>query len=109
MRITPLPRAISIFSPGAYGDERQEKARSWRSAYEWCSGLSVHRKLSVAVGFILTSGNESNTSGISIMDELTTLAPNIVLQLEAAFGKSRDFINQVHSARVTRVTFDHDG
>lgn len=40
------------------------------------------------------------------MDELTTLAPNIILQLEAAFGKSRDFINQIHNARVVRVTFD---
>jgi uncharacterized protein YuzE len=42
------------------------------------------------------------------MDELTTLAPNIVLQLEAAFDKNRDFVNQIRSVRVARVTFDPD-
>ena len=42
------------------------------------------------------------------MDELTILAPNIVLQLEAAFDKNRDFVKQIRSARVARVTFDPD-
>jgi uncharacterized protein YuzE len=44
----------------------------------------------------------------TIVDELTILAPNIVRQLEAAFCKNRDFVNQIRSARVARVTFDPD-
>jgi len=40
------------------------------------------------------------------MDELTTLLPDVVLQLETAFSKNSDFVDQLRTARVIRVTYD---
>jgi uncharacterized protein YuzE len=42
------------------------------------------------------------------MDDLKTLLPDVVLQLEAALGKNRDFVEQLRTARISRVTFDPD-
>ena len=42
------------------------------------------------------------------MDELPVLFPSVVMQLEKALGKSADFIDQIRTARVVRVTFDPD-
>ena len=40
------------------------------------------------------------------MDEMTAVFPQVVRQLEAAFGKNKAFIDQVRHAQVVRVTFD---
>jgi uncharacterized protein YuzE len=42
------------------------------------------------------------------VDELIKLFPDLVSQLEAALGATRDFVDQIRKARVVRVTFDPD-
>jgi hypothetical protein len=42
------------------------------------------------------------------MDELPVLFPSVVLQLETALDNNLDLVDQIRSARVTRVSFDPD-
>jgi len=43
-----------------------------------------------------------------IKDALKILVPGIAQQLQIAFDKNRDFVDQVQTAIVTRVTFDQE-